>query len=83
MILEKIQLELESRPIEGLKDVLFAWARAEELSVGSIMQSLRIALVGQLAGPDLFAIMEVLEKDVTLNRVARAITYFKNLNNIS
>ncbi len=80
LLLEKIQEELQSAPLSGLKETLFAWAKAEGLSVGPIMQSLRLALVGQLAGPDLFAIMDILEKDVTLNRIANAIDYFKNQN---
>lgn len=83
LILEKVQQELRAGPVNRLKEVLFAWAKTEGFSVGPIMQSLRVAIVGELAGPDLFAIMEVLEKDVTLNRIANAIVYFKNLNNIS
>ena len=83
MLLEKVQYELENGSIDGLKEALFSWAKKEGLSVGPIMQSLRIALVGDLSGPDLFAIIGILEKSVTLNRIAYAITYFKNLNNIS
>jgi len=53
------------------------WAKEQEIAVGTLMQTLRIALVGRLAGPDLFAIMEIIEKDVTLNRIQLAIAYFK------
>lgn len=83
MLLEKVQYELESGSVDGLKEALFSWTKKEGFSIGPIMQSLRIALVGDLSGPDLFAIIGVLEKSVTLNRIAYAITYFKNLNNIS
>jgi glutamyl-tRNA synthetase len=40
------------------------------------MQSLRMALVGKLTGPDLFEICKVLGKDVTLKRIDQAISYF-------
>jgi glutamyl-tRNA synthetase len=56
------------------------WAKANEVPMGVMMQSLRIALVGKLSGPDLFQICLVLGKDVTLNRIERVISHF-NLKN--
>jgi len=39
------------------------------------MQALRIALIGQLAGPDLFAFMDLLPKSVILERLDNFIKY--------
>jgi glutamyl/glutaminyl-tRNA synthetase len=51
------------------------WATKQSLGVGVVMQSLRIALVGKLSGPDLFAIITVLGNSVSLRRIENAITY--------
>ena len=76
-ILEKAQEVIQESGLNGLKSILMDWAKEQEIAVGTLMQTLRIALVGRLAGPDLFAIMEIIEKDVTLNRIQLAIAYFK------
>ncbi|MFT5965697.1 MAG: glutamyl-tRNA synthetase, partial [Flavobacteriaceae bacterium] len=39
------------------------------LSFGAIMPILRLALVGTLSGPQVFEIMEVLEKEECLKRI--------------
>lgn len=64
--------------LSGLKEALIPWAKENEINTGVMMQSLRIALVGKLAGPDLFEICNILGKDVTLNRIALAISYFNS-----
>ena len=45
------------------------------IKTGQGMQALRIALVGQLAGPDLFAFMDLLPKSVILERLDNFIKY--------
>ena len=70
----------ETEQLNDLKEILMGWAKANEVPMGVMMQSLRIALVGKLSGPDLFQICLVLGKDVTLNRIERAISHF-NLKN--
>ena len=54
---------------ESIKEPLFQWAKENEISLGVVMQSFRLSLVGKLTGPDLFAICTLLGKDVTLKRV--------------
>jgi glutamyl-tRNA synthetase len=51
------------------------WAKKQSISVGVLMQSLRIALVGKLTGPDLFDIIEILGNSVSLLRIKNAISY--------
>ncbi|MEG1377966.1 MAG: hypothetical protein RSC81_12875, partial [Myroides sp.] len=50
-----------------------------ELGMGKIMQPLRIALVGEMKGPDLFEIISVLGKTETTKRLNAAINNFKNI----
>lgn len=56
-----------------LKEVCTLWAEAHNVSLGSVMQCLRIAIVGKLAGPDLFSCILLIGKDVTLKRIENAI----------
>ena len=41
------------------------------------MQLLRIAIVGELTGPDLFLIIKLLGKDVTLKRIENLVFKLK------
>ena len=79
-ILEKSKILLQQKPFTDLKSGLFDWAKSENVPIGSAMQTLRLSLVGSLSGPDLFSIMEILGKDVTLDRIIYATRFFVNLN---
>ncbi|MDP5105488.1 MAG: glutamate--tRNA ligase [Polaribacter sp.] len=52
------------------------WITAKEIGFGKVMQPLRLALVGKLAGPHLFDIIAMIGKVETINRIENAI---KNL----
>ena len=79
-ILEKSRVLLQQKPFADLKGELFDWSESENVSIGSAMQTLRLSLVRSLSGPDLFSIMEILGKDVTLDRITYATRFFVNLN---
>ena len=49
------------------------WLTENNLSMGRVMNALRIAILGAAQGPDIFAICEFLGKEETLSRIARAI----------
>ena len=49
--------------------------KSAAIKTGQGMQALRIALVGQLAGPDLFEFMDLLPKSVILERLDNFIKY--------
>ncbi|MEZ4854369.1 glutamate--tRNA ligase [Flavobacterium sp.] len=49
------------------------WMNANEIGMGKVMQPLRLSLVGELKGPHLFDIIEVLGKEETLKRIEKAI----------
>lgn len=52
------------------------WIQENELGMGKIMQPLRIAMVGEMKGPDLFEIISSLGKAETKNRLHTAIQNF-------
>ena len=50
-----------------------AWITSENIGFGKIMMPLRLALVGEMKGPDVFDIVEVLGKDESIRRINKAI----------
>lgn len=51
-----------------------AWLTEKELGFGKVMPPLRLAIVGEMKGPHLFDIIEIIGKEETLNRINFAIT---------
>jgi len=60
--------DFEARSLEGIVKQYIA---DKELGLGQVMPVLRLALVGELKGPDIFDIMEVIGKEETVNRLFR------------
>ena len=50
-----------------------AWITEQNIGFGSVMQPLRLSLVGALHGPHLFDIIEMIGKEETINRIQHAI----------
>lgn len=57
----------------SLSHAIKSWITSENIGFGKVMQPLRLALVGEMKGPDLFAIMEILGKEETITRVEKLI----------
>ncbi|MEK9612293.1 MAG: glutamate--tRNA ligase [Flavobacteriaceae bacterium] len=64
---------------EKLKNGLKNWANENNIPMGSVMQTFRLALVGKLTGPDLFDICKILGKEVSLDRVNTFIDHINHL----
>ncbi|WP_190810400.1 glutamate--tRNA ligase [Flagellimonas sp. S3867] len=54
------------------------WITEEELSFGKVMGPLRLIIVGDMKGPHLFDILELLGKEECLNRISTAINSIGN-----
>jgi glutamyl-tRNA synthetase len=67
----------EEIPIEEWKYKIQEWNEKEKIPFGAIMQSLRLAIVGNLSGPDIFSICEILGNKITLRRLE---TFLENQN---
>jgi len=61
---------LELNPL--LKEGLY-WGAENNISLGNIMKTLRLSLVGSLSGPDLFKIIAFIGPDETLQRIENLI----------
>ena len=59
--------------VEDLKERIGGKAKELDLGMGAFLQTLRVAVVGGLSGPDLIPLVEVIGKDVTLKRLERLI----------
>ncbi len=70
-ILDKI----EDFSPESIKKAVRGWITSEKIGFGNIMMPLRLSLVGEMKGPDVFDILAVLGKGESMKRIANAINY--------
>ncbi len=78
-ILGELSTNLEGADFnaENLKQIVHDFAENKGLGMGKVMMPLRLALVGELKGPDVPDIMELLGKEETISRISNAINNFK------
>lgn len=60
-----------------LKQSIHDFAEKKGLGMGKVMMPLRLALVGELKGPDVPGIMQILGKEETIARIQNAINKFQ------
>ncbi|NND16930.1 MAG: glutamate--tRNA ligase [Eudoraea sp.] len=60
----------------SLREALNSFIEQNELSFGAIMPTMRLILVGDLKGPGVFEIMELLGKEEVISRMKTALTHF-------
>jgi glutamyl-tRNA synthetase len=58
---------------ETIETEIKKWITQNEIGMGKIMQPLRLSIVGELKGPDLFKIIEIIGKDEIIRRIKTAI----------
>ncbi len=79
-LLERVIKLLEELPeydAESLSDKVKGYLEKEGIGLGNVMIPVRLALVGEGKGPDLFAIIEVLGRKETIERIRLAIEKIK------
>ncbi|CAM1341261.1 glutamate--tRNA ligase [Tenacibaculum amylolyticum] len=64
---------IEDFSVENAQNDIKGWITSKEIGFGKVMQPLRLSLVGKLAGPDLFEIMNMIGKEATITRIKNAI----------
>ena len=73
-----IQILEKNIPATNWTKQLQSWGKKEEFPFNVIMQSLRLAIVGNLSGPDILVVCGLLEKEVILKRLKKLINYLNN-----
>ncbi|MCB0374572.1 MAG: glutamate--tRNA ligase [Sinomicrobium sp.] len=63
-----------------VETVVKGWISDTGLGPGQVMPPLRLALAGDMTGPDLFAIAALLGKSETINRIKKAVAALGNKN---
>lgn len=58
---------------ESISERVKSWVTESGIGFGRVMQPLRLSLVGEMKGPDVFAIMEILGKDESIKRLKNAV----------
>lgn len=69
---------VRSYEIETWKEKISETAREKGQGMGAFMQVLRLAIVGDLSGPDLLPMAKLIGKDVTIKRLEQLIVYIEN-----
>ena len=67
------QLETWNMERETLKQNIHTFAESKSLGMGKVMMPLRLALVGELKGPDVPDILEILGKEESIARINNAV----------
>ena len=67
--LYEVLKEQENFSVESIKETIHHFTESNELSMGRVMMPLRLALVGELKGPDVPEIIELIGKEETLKRI--------------
>ena len=75
------QLLIEIRKIDDFssqntESIIKDWITKNDIGFGKVMQPLRLSLVGEMKGPHLFDIMEIIGKQETIQRIESAIKNF-------
>ena len=63
--------------VDTIKENIYRVSKEKNLNFGKLMQFLRLSLVGSLSGPDVFFIIKMIGKNVTLRRVNSLIEKIK------
>ena len=72
-----LKLEHSDFVAENLKQDIHDFAESKGLGMGKVMMPLRLCLVGELKGPDVPDILQILGKEESIARIKNAV------NNIS
>jgi len=70
---KSIIAEVKDFSEENLQNTVKGWITNQGIGFGKVMQPLRLALVGEMKGPDLFHIMASIGKEQTLQRLDFAV----------
>ena len=71
--LTEILKKRELFDVEGTEEYVKTWIKQKGYNLGDIMNAVRLTLVGQGIGPQIFYITEAIGKEETIRRILRAI----------
>lgn len=60
-----------------ISDEIKGWITSNDIGFGKVMMPLRLALVGEMKGPDVFEISSILGKKEAVSRIEKAVNFMK------
>jgi glutamyl-tRNA synthetase len=63
--------------VTKIEKLIRKYAEDEQVSAGTLIHPLRLALTGDIASPGIFEIVEILGKDKVINRINKAVRYIE------
>lgn len=67
--------EAEDFSAASTSEAVKGWITSQEIGFGKVMMPLRLSLVGEMKGPDVFEIASLLGKEETISRIQKAIDF--------
>ena len=67
------QFENTDFQAENLQNIMHDFAESKSLGMGKVMMPLRLSLVGELKGPDVPDMLEILGKEESIARIKNAV----------
>ena len=67
--LDVLKESIKTNTVQEIKGNIYKLSKEKKLNFGKLMQFLRLSLVGNLSGPDIFFIIKMIGKNVTLKRL--------------
>jgi len=68
LITDILQL-IQDNSLEKFKDAIFSYCKEKSIGMGAVMQTLRMAAVGNLSGPNIVEVIKVIGKNSILERL--------------
>jgi glutamyl-tRNA synthetase len=62
---------------KNTESIVKEWIGDQELSFGKVMPPLRLIIVGDMKGPHIFDILELIGKEESIKRIEKAVAFFK------
>jgi glutamyl-tRNA synthetase len=67
--------ECEEFTSDEISNKIRGWLAVQEIGFGKVMMPLRLSLVGEMKGPDVFKIAAILGKEETISRIKKTISF--------
>ena len=69
----KVLTSIDDFSSKTIEETVKSWITSKEIGFGKIMQPLRLAIVGEMKGPHLFDIIDMIGKDEAVLRIKKII----------
>ena len=77
MTVKELISNVEDFTEENVQNTVKGWITSNEIGFGKVMMPLRLALVGESQGPDVFKIIYLIGKAETLKRIDAVVRFIK------